>query len=216
MAPKVALLDPDMLTTAPRMVRVAAGMDALTHAVESHISKRASPYTEMCALRAMEMMAANLPGAARDQPRLEALAQMQIAANMAGIAFANAGLGIVHAAALPLGARFGVPHGNANGILLPHGMAFNRPACAEKLAEVAAALGARVGGMSREEASWSAIQAVHTLARSIGVPERLGDVGVEEDALPPMASEARDNDHLLINPREVTEQDLIGLYRAAL
>lgn len=215
-APKVALLDPEMLTTAPRMVRVAAGMDALTHAVESHISKRANPYTEMCGLRGVELIAANLPAAAADRPSIEALSKMQIAANIAGIAFANAGLGIVHAAALPLGALFGVPHGVANGILLPHGMAFNRPACEEKLAELATSLGAKVGGMNREEASWAAIKAIRTLTGRIGAPGRLRDVGVREESFPMMASEAIQNSHLRINPRDVTEQDLIALYQAAL
>jgi alcohol dehydrogenase len=216
MAPKVALLDPEMLTTAPRSVKIAAGMDALTHAVESFISKRANPYTEMCGLRAMELIAANLRAAIETPPRTDALAQMQIAANMAGMAFANAQLGIVHAAALPLGALFHVPHGIANAILLSHGMAFNRPACEGKLAKVATALGADVTGMSSDKASWAAIEAVRTIARDIGAPTKLREVGVKDDAFAVMAAEAIQNSHIQINPRQVTEQDLIDLYEAAL
>lgn len=216
MAPKVALLDPETLITAPRAVRIAAGMDALTHAVESYISKRANPYTEMCGLKAIELIAANLRAAAENRPHIDALAQMQIAANIAGMAFANAGLGIVHATALPLGALFHVPHGIANAILLPHGMAYNRPACAEKLAELATAMGVEVAGMSREEASWAAIEAVRTLAHDIGAPRQLREVGVREESFPLMAAEAIRNNHISINPREVTEQDLIAFYEAAL
>jgi alcohol dehydrogenase len=216
MAPKVALLDPEMATTAPRSVRIAAGMDALTHAVESFISKSANPYTEMCGLRAIELIAANLRAAAETPPKIDALAQMQIAASMAGMAFANAQLGIVHAAALPVGAFFHVPHGIANAILLPHGMAYNRPACEEKLAQVAMALGTEVTGMSCEEASRAAIEAVRTLARDIGAPTKLREVGVKEEAFALMAAEAIQNSHIPINPQPVTEQDLIDLYATAL
>jgi alcohol dehydrogenase class IV len=216
MAPTVALLDPEMLTTAPRLVKVAAGMDALTHAVESFISKRANPYTEMCSLRSMESISANLRTAIETPPKIDALAQMQIAANMAGMAFANAQLGIVHAAALPLSAFFHVPHGIANAIVLPHGMAYNRPACEYKLAKVATALGVDVSGMDRENASWAAIEAVRTLARDLGAPTKLREVGVKEEAFALMAADAIQNSHININPQPVTVEDLEGLYAAAL
>jgi alcohol dehydrogenase class IV len=123
--PKVAILDPQMPATGPVMVRISAGMDALTHAVESYVSKNANPYSESLALSAIKLISENLRMSIADANNAEAMANMQLAANMAGMAFTNTRLGVVHAIALPPSALFHIPHGIANAILLPYGMEFN-------------------------------------------------------------------------------------------
>jgi alcohol dehydrogenase class IV len=213
--PRAALLDPTLLTSAPREARVAAGMDALTHAVESYLSRQSTEETRARSLEAVRGIAAHLPGAAADPPEVADLAGMQRAALVAGLAFSRTRLGVVHALALPLSALFGVPHGVANAILLPHGMAYNLPAARAELGNLARAL---LVQFSREDENFTpeqAAAAVQELAQRIGAPARMRDVGVERAAIPRMAEEAGRSPHLGVNPREVQAGDLVGIYEEA-
>ncbi|MGD9495570.1 MAG: iron-containing alcohol dehydrogenase family protein [Armatimonadota bacterium] len=214
--PRCAVLDPTLLTSAPTMVRVAAGLDALTHAVESYVSKRATPDTRRRAAQAIRDIAQYLPRVAADAQDLQAQAGLQRAAMMASLSFAQTRLGIVHAMALPLSALFGVPHGVANAILLPHGMAFNLGADPKAFAEIAALLGAPVEGLPTAEAAAQAPLAVKALAAEVGAPRTMGEVGVAANAIERMADDAMKSAHVQVNPRALNREDMIAVYHAAM
>jgi len=215
LVPRVAILDPRMPATAPRMVRVAAGMDALTHAIESYVSKNANTYTETLALSAIKLIEENLRQSVADSHNATAITNMQIAANMAGMAFTNTRLGIVHALALPPSAMFHVPHGLANAILLPHGMEFNLIANPKKFINIAKTMGEHVESMRLMDAAMSAVDAVIELADDIGAPVTLESVGVTRESLPKMAEDAMKSGHIAVNPREVTYDDALGILEKA-
>ncbi len=213
--PRATLLDPTLLTRAPREVRVAAGMDALTHAAESYLSKQATQETRARSLEAVIAIAAHLPGAVAEPPVAADLAEMQKAALVAGLAFSRARLGVVHALALPLSALFGVPHGVANAILLPHGLAHNLPAATHLMGNLSEALLVKSKGKQAHVSPEQVVTAVTELARRIGAPSRMRDVGVDRAALRRMAAHAAQSAHLAVNPRSVKPEDLIAIYEAA-
>ena len=216
LVPKVALLDPMMVATAPSSVKVPTGMDALTHAIESYTSLISTPYTEALAIRAIEMISLNLREAVADGENLEALGNMLVASNVAGLAFATSRLGVAHAMALPLGAFFHVPHGVACTILLPYGIAFNTEAALSKYGDVARAMGESTWGLASREAAGLAKESVQRLARDIGAPSRLSEVGVKEEAIPQMARDAMKSSHVPANPREISVDALESLYKEAM
>lgn len=213
--PRVAILDPQMPATGPAMVRISAGMDALTHAAESYVSKNANPYSESLALSAIKLISENLRMSIADANNAEAMANMQLAANMAGMAFTNTRLGIVHAIALPPSALFHVPHGIANAILLPYGMEFNLIGNPKKFADIACAMGEYVDGLTVMEAATLAVDAVRELAADIGAPQTLESVGVTKDAIPKMAEDGMKSGHLAVNPRQVTIEDVVKIFEEA-
>lgn len=210
--PKVAVLDPTLLATAPKAARMAAGLDALTHAVESYVSRQATERTREHALQAIGLMAEHLRRAVAEGEDVEAQGGMLRAATIAGLAFARSRLGVVHALALPLGALFGVPHGVANAILLPRGMAFNAPAVPEAFRRMGGIL---AGQPEPAEDPEAAVAAVCRLAADCGAPQRMRDVGVQEEAIPRMAEDAMQSANMLINPRAVTLEDALAIYREA-
>jgi len=214
--PRCAVLDPTLLTTAPEPVRIAAGLDALTHAVESYVSKRANEGTRKWAAQTIRGVAKYLPRAAGDAQDMQAQAGMQRAAMVASLAFAQTRLGIVHAMALPLSALFGVPHGVANAVLLPHGMRYNLQADLGAFAEMAELLGVDVEGLSADEAAAQAPAAVEALAAEVGAPRTMGEVGVQADAIERMADDAMQSAHVQVNPREMSREDVIAVYQAAM
>ena len=213
--PRVAILDPQMPATAPAMIRISAGMDALTHAVESYVSKNASPYSESLALSAIKLVSDNLRQSIADASNAEAMANMQLAANMAGMAFTNTRLGIVHAIALPPSALFHVPHGIANAILLPHGMEFNLIGNPRKFVDIACAMGENVDGLTIMEAAELAVDAVKNLAMDIGAPQTLESVGAKRESIPKMAEDGMKSGHLAVNPRQVSIEDVVKVFEAA-
>ena len=214
--PQFAVLDPTLLTSAPDGVRVAAGMDALTHAIESYVNRKATSDTRRRAAEAVRTIAANLRAAVSDARDLTAQGAMQRAAMIASLAFAKTRLGIVHAMALPLSALFGVPHGVANTVLLPHGMRFNIPAASAAYAEIAELMGQDIGGLDEQEAAERAVEAVEALATDVGAPRTMREVGVQEDAIERMAEDAMASAHIKVNPRDITIEDLIEVYHAAM
>ncbi len=213
--PRVAWLDPTLLGSAPREARVAAGMDALTHAVESYLSKQGTAATRARAEEAVVGIVRHLPGAAEEEPCPEDLAGMQLAALVAGLAFSRSRLGIVHALALPLSARFGVPHGVANALLLPHGLAYNLPAAREALGNLGRLFSVQSSDRDNLGRPERAVEGVVELARRVGAPARMREVGVPREAIPQMAEDALGSAHLAVNPRAAERADLVALYEAA-
>ena len=213
---RCAILDPSLLVSAPREVRVGAGMDALTHAIESYVSKQATPETRKRSGESIRGIAQHLRAVVADPEDLEAQQGMQRAAMIAGLAFSETRLGIVHAMALPLSALFHVPHGIANTILLPHGMRFNYTADLKGFGEIAGLMGERVEGVSEEEAALSAVEAVERLAADIEAPSSMAEVGVEASAIPRMAQDAMPSAHVKVNPREMSVEDVVAVYEAAM
>jgi len=140
---------------------------------------------------------------------------MQLAANMAGMAFTNTRLGVVHAIALPPSALFHIPHGIANAILLPHGMEFNLIGNPGKFADIACAMGEFVDGLTVMEAAMVAVDAVRELAADIGAPQTLESVGAKKDAIPKMAEDGMKSGHLAVNPRQVSIEDVVKIFEAA-
>jgi alcohol dehydrogenase class IV len=211
---KVALLDRRVVAGLPGRIAATTGMDALTHAIEAYVAKGANPVTDAINIGAIELIGKNLVDASKGDE--DALYQMLVASSMAGIGFHDAGLGAVHALANTLGAHFGIHHGTANALFLPYVMDFNVSAAPARFARIAAALGVNTIGLSDEEAALAAAAAVHQLAADTGVPTKLAEVGVSEDAIEKLAQDALVQADLPGNPREASLADLIDLYRKAL
>jgi 1,3-propanediol dehydrogenase/alcohol dehydrogenase len=214
--PQLAILDPLLTVGMPPGVTAATGMDALTHAIEAYISTAAQPATDLQALSAIRLISGSLVKAVVNGENLEARGNMLLGQMQAGLAFSNSSVALVHALSRPLGARLGVPHGLANAILLPTVMEFNRPSCPERLADVAAAMGEKVEGLSVREASTRAVQAIAELFRKTGLPGTLGEAGVTEDIIPQLARDAMQSGSVLFNPRRPNEEEIAALYRLAL
>ena len=214
--PEIAFLDPAMVSTVPSSVMIPTGMDALTHAIESYISLRATLQTEALAIGAIKLISENLRQAVANSENVEAAGNMLMAANLAGIAFGNSRLGIVHAMALPLGAFFHIPHGIANTVLLSHGLEFNLMATPRKYVEIAGAMGEITFVRPLMDTAERAIGLVRKLASDIGAPWSLESLGVESDMIPKMAADAMKSSHIQANPRKISQVDVEELYRKAM
>jgi alcohol dehydrogenase class IV len=190
-------------------------MDALTHAIEAVVSKSANPISEGLALQAIRMISQNLPVCIETPQNMEARAQMQLASTMAGWAFSVAGVGLVHGMSHALGARVGVPHGTANGIILPHIMRFNVSAAAAKLALCARALGV-TGDMDDAQLAAAGADAVASLMTRIGHPTKLSEVGVKPSDWEGCAALAMIDGATSTNPRAPrSAEEIVGLYKTA-
>jgi aldehyde dehydrogenase (NAD+) len=205
LAPNVAILDPELLRSLPPRITAFTGLDAVTHAVEALHSLQAAPLTDALALHALRLASSYLPVCVEHGEDLAARGQMQIAATLAGQAFSNAMVGVVHALAHSLGALFGVPHGLANAVVLPHAMRFNLPACAERYALVAEALGVRTPAMGAEQAAGAAVEALARLVGQVGLPVRLRDIAVPQSGLRRCAELALSDGSIVYNPRSVSD-----------
>ena len=213
---RTAIVDPCLTATAPPAVTAAAGMDALTHAIETYVSRNAQPITMPLALEAVRLIGKYLRRAVADGSDLEARRHMANASMLAGLAFANGFLGAVHAIAMAMGGQFNVAHGIANALMLPYVMEFNEMAATEKFARIAAALGEPIEGLSERDAARRAALAVHQLVTDVGLPHVLADVKISEDRIPALAEESFGNQRLLKNnPRSATVQDLARILESA-
>jgi alcohol dehydrogenase len=213
--PVAAVLDPGLTVGLPPSATAATGMDALTHALESYLSVRANPWSGSIALQVIRMISVHLPRAYADGRDLEARSQMLLAAHMAGIAMATTGLGLCHAVGHALGGRFDIAHGVALTAVLPQVLRFNAPACAQRLADVAAALG--TGDPARGSAwnAGAAIEAVAGLAGRLGMPRHVGDLGVSRADFGQIAADALDDEVLANTPRPPTAADIRAILQAA-
>jgi acyl-CoA reductase-like NAD-dependent aldehyde dehydrogenase/alcohol dehydrogenase class IV len=212
--PDLAVLDSTLVAGLPPRMTAATGLDALTHAIEAYTSRTASSMSDAQALHAIRLIAKWLPRAVTHGADLEARGQMQTAATLAGWAFSNSAVGLVHAMSHTIGARHGVPHGIGNGILLPHVMRFNgaAPAAAERHAEVAQALGAKLDG---KDATTAAADAVDALLRACNHPTRLSEVGVPKEALGACAAIAVTDLANAATARKASPAEIEQLYSAA-
>ncbi|MCA9552144.1 MAG: iron-containing alcohol dehydrogenase [Myxococcales bacterium] len=213
--PTVSINDPELMVSMPRDLTAATGMDALTHAVEAYVSTAATPVTDSAALAAIELIARYLPRAVANGEDLEAREQMAYAQFMAGMAFNNASLGYVHAMAHQLGGLYDLPHGVCNAVLLPHVCRFNLIARTDRFARVAAALGANVDGLAPLDAAEQAVQAILQLARAVGIPKGLRELGVKEADFPRLSENAMHDACMLTNPRKATLADVGAMFAAA-
>ncbi len=213
---RTAIVDPLLTVTAPPSVTAASGMDALTHAIETYVSKNAQPITAPLALEAIRLIGRYLRPAVANGSDVEARRHMANASLLAGMAFANGFLGAVHAIAMAMGGQFDVAHGIANALMLPYVMEFNEMAAAEKFVRIAEALGEPVAGLSAREAAHRATLAVHQLVTDVGLPHVLADVKIPEDRIPALAEESLGNQRLLKNnPRSAALRDLQRILEAA-
>ncbi len=210
--PVVAFVDPDMMSTMPKSLTAATGMDALTHAIEGYITGGAWELSDMFHIKAIEIIARSLRGACDNTP--EGREGMALGQYVAGMGFSNVGLGIVHSMAHPLGALYDTPHGIANAIILPTVMEYNAEATGEKYRDIAKAMGvAGTENMTQEEYRKAAVDAVKKLAADVGIPADLKDIVKAED-IPFLAQSAYDDACRPGNPKETSVEDITKLYES--
>ena len=212
--PVVAVIDSDMMSTMPKGLTAATGMDALTHAIEGYITKSAWEMTDMFHLKAIEIISRSLRSAVKGEK--EGREGMALGQYIAGMGFSNVGLGIVHSMAHALGAVYDTPHGVANAILLPTVMRYNAEATGEKYRDIAKAMGVDgVDDMTLDEARKAACDAVAQLSKDVGIPENLKGIVKEED-IDFLAQSAMDDACRPGNPKDPTKEDIIALYKSLL
>lgn len=214
--PAVAIVDPELMYTLPKSLTAATGMDALTHAIEGYITKGAWVMSDMYELQAIKMIAENLPLAVEEPTNPVGREGMALAQYIAAQAFSNVGLGLVHGMAHPMGSLHDIPHGVANALLLPTIMEFNMPKCIEKYGVIARTMGVDTTGMSADEAAQAAVDAVKALSIRVGIPQTLGELGINEEHIPALAAQAIADVCTPGNPRDVTEAEIVELYKKVL
>ncbi|MBI2873563.1 MAG: iron-containing alcohol dehydrogenase, partial [Firmicutes bacterium] len=205
-----------LTVTLPPGLTAGTALDALTHAIEAFTCLRASPFTDSLALGAIELIGSHLRRVLADGRDLEARHNLLMAAAMAGMAMANAGLGLVHSISQPLGTRCRLPHGLSNAVLLPYVLEFNRTASPAKFARVAAALGKDPGGRDDLDASGMAVEAVEELLADAGLPRGLSELGVTKEVFPLLCEDALKGGGIRNNPRPAGKDDIAEILRQAL
>ena len=213
--PSFAVADPELTAGLPPHLTAATGMDALTHNVEAYLSTCYHPMCDAIARGGVRLVAQHLRRAVQDGADLAARQGMLMAAMMGATAFQK-DLGAAHSLAHPLSTVANVHHGLANAVVLPHVLAFNAEAAAERLRDVAEDLGVETGGLSDAEAAQKAVEAVRALSREVGIPERLSQVGVTAEMIPELSRKAMEDGCHRTNPRPCTAGDMAELYRRAL
>jgi len=211
------LVDPLMTMSMPPAITAATGMDALTHAIEAYVSRFQEPLSDALAEAAIKLIGESLRTATVNGDDLEARDKMMQASLMAGIAFNNSGVGNAHALAMPLGGYYNVPHGVANAILLPPTMEYNLMACPQKFAKIAELMGECTAGLCLMDAARKGVEAVRKLSADVKIPT-LQQVGITEEQIAVIAKAAYEDPARVthLNPIEPTEQDLVGILRAAM
>ncbi len=230
--PAIAVVDPTLTLTCPPQVTADSGIDALTHAIEAYTAIDYSrlqvpageswpydgkhPLGDCLAEKAISLVGEHLVTAVREQDNLVAREGMSLAATLAGMAFSNCAVAVVHALEYPLGGALHCSHGAGNGLLLPYVMRYNLPERREEFARIAGLLGEDTSGLSTDDAAELAIRTVEELRKTIGIPTRIRELGGTEDQLPGFAEKSFAIKRLmLLNPRQPTQEDLLGILRAA-
>lgn len=215
--PSASLVDPELTLTLPPDITASTGMDALIHAIEAFTSVNATNITDILAFSAIEMLYENIRTAYANGNNLEARSNMLEGSLLAGMAFANAGTTAVHAFAYPIGAEFHIPHGVANTLMLPHVMRFNLLGDMPKFAEITEAFSIPTAGLDDVSAAGIGVEAIERLADDLRVPRHLAEFGIREKDIPGLAEGAMKVTRLLDNnPRIITLEDAIDIYRLAL
>ncbi|MDQ1331965.1 MAG: Iron-containing alcohol dehydrogenase [Thermodesulfobacteriota bacterium] len=214
----IAMLDPELTVKLPPKITAFTGMDALTHAIEGVTSTSVSPIGDALGLHAIRLIFKYLPVAVNEPEDITARGYMLIASTLAGMCFGNTMTGAVHATAHALGAHYGIPHGLANGIMLPVVMEYNVEEAADRYMLVADAMGLDVNGMEPIDAARAAVQGVKDLKKAIGLTEKLKDLGVPDDRekLMPTVELAGADSQISYNPRFAEEEDILNFYLKAL
>ncbi len=214
--PILAIVDSELMESLPKGTAAATGLDALTHAVEGYITKAHNTMSDMFHMRAIELIFENLPKAVNEKDP-KAIENMSIAQYMAGMGFSNVGLGIVHSMAHQLGAVYDTPHGIANAILLPTVMRFNGEVCADKFREILCHIGRPdARDLNDQDVINTFVWKITELSKAVGVTQTVKDTGCKEEDLEMLAEKAMEDPCKPGNPREVTKEDFIRLYREAM
>lgn len=214
--PCVAIIDAELMYSLPKSLTAATGMDAMTHAIEGLITKAAWELSDMFEIKAIEMIYKYLPLAVDEPKNPKGRDGMAVAQYVAGMAFSNVGLGVDHGMAHPLSALFDVPHGVACAMLLPTIMRFNMPAAKEKYVDIAKACGVYEIGMTTDQAAEAACKAIEDLSARVGTNKKLTDLGITEKDIDALADQAIRDVCTPGNPREVTRDDIVSLYKQIL
>ncbi len=214
--PMMSVNDPELMLAKPASLTAATGMDALTHAIEAYVSTAATPITDAVAIKAIEMIQANLRQAVKHGDDITARDNMAYAQFMAGMAFNNASLGYVHAIAHQLGGFYDLPHGVCNAVLLPHVQRYNCEVAETRLADVASALGIDTREMDTKEAAAQAIEAICQLALDVSIPAGLAELGVKEEDFDVLAENALRDACGFTNPKQATHEDIVAILKAAM
>ncbi len=214
--PDIAIVDPETTVTMPPDLTASTGMDALCHAFEAHVSTAGSMLTDLTSLEAARLVLGNLYGAYRQPENMAFRDHMMMASMMAGLAFSNASLGLVHAMAHSLGGILDMAHGECNAILLAHVVRFNYPAAADKYARMAGAMGIDVIEENPERAAMALAGKIDDLRKKLGITRRLSELGVRAADLPRIAEFAAQDPCLSTNPRTATPQQIVEIYKQIL
>lgn len=212
-AAKAALVDPDLVESLPPAIIASTGMDALTHAIEGYTCKAAEPITDACGIYAIKMIGDNIRDAVFCKSK-KAAANMLLGSLIAGICFGNSDIAAVHCMGEALGGLYDTPHGVAMAILLPYVMEYNYTADYNKFAEIAKAMGEDTEHLSRENAAYAAVSAVHKLNKELNIPS-LKEIGTKECDLPELAKRSSLNVSVESNPRKVTEKNFLKIFKKA-
>lgn len=213
--PQYAVLEPELIMTAPASVAAACGMDAVIHAVEAYLSKAASPFSEAMSEKALELLGANIRSYVADRGNEEAASAMLVGSMFAGIAFSWARLGNVHAMSHPVSAYFDVPHGIANAILLPTVLDYNSLADKGKYFKIYSYI-SRLPVSGEEFLPEILVDEIRQLNIELNIPRGLSEVGVKREQIPAMAEDAAKSGNIAVNPRSTTLKDIVALYQKAM
>ncbi|MBI5995999.1 L-threonine dehydrogenase [Clostridium perfringens] len=216
LTPIIAVNDPMLMLAMPKSLTAATGMDALTHAIEAYVSTAATPITDTCAEKAIELISNYLVNAVENGQDVEARDMMAYAEYLAGMAFNNASLGYVHAMAHQLGGFYNLPHGVCNAILLPHVQEYNKSTSASRLAKIAKIMGGNIEGLTDEQGADLCIDMIKSLSQTIGIPEGLGVLGVKESDFETLATNALNDACSLTNPRKGNLEEVIAIFKKAM
>ncbi|ABG87625.1 L-threonine dehydrogenase [Clostridium perfringens] len=216
LTPIIAVNDPMLMLAMPKSLTAATGMDALTHAIEAYVSTAATPITDACAEKAIELISNYLVNAVENGQDVEARDMMAYAEYLAGMAFNNASLGYVHAMAHQLGGFYNLPHGVCNAILLPHVQEYNKSTSASRLAKIAKIMGGNIEGLTDEQGADLCIDMIKSLSQTIGIPEGLGVLGVKESDFETLATNALNDACSLTNPRKGNLEEVIAIFKKAM
>ena len=216
LTPIIAVNDPMLMLAMPKSLTAATGMDALTHAIEAYVSTSATPITDACAEKAIELISNYLVNAVENGQDVEAKDMMAYAEYLAGMAFNNASLGYVHAMAHQLGGFYNLPHGVCNAILLPHVQEYNKATSASRLAKIAKIMGGNIEGLTDEQGADLCIYMIKSLSQTIGIPEGLGVLGVKESDFETLATNALNDACSLTNPRKGNLEEVIAIFKKAM
>ncbi|MEK6263757.1 MAG: lactaldehyde reductase, partial [Clostridium sp.] len=211
--PVVALVDSEMMSSMPKGLTAATGMDALTHAIEGYITKGSWELTDTLHLKAIEIISRSLRSAVKNEPK--GREDMALGQYIAGMGFSNVGLGLVHGMAHPLGAFYNTPHGIANAVILPYVMEYNAGSTGEKYREIARVMGViGVDNMSQDEYRKAAIDVVKKLSEDVKIPKTLKEIGVKEEDLQSLAKSAMADACTPGNPRDTSVEEIFEIYKS--